>query len=180
MRQTTIVDVEIKGIRPLLQNDSFDEDSIKTKSGKVYIDKEEAEKRLIFGKGKTICQKASHLEACMVKSATDFKFKGQKTFKDVVKAGVVVNPLFVPHLNTSWEIDKQSVKIGKARVPRCRPRFDDWNLKFEIQISDDRIEPITLKSILENAGLYVGIGDYRPRYGLFEVTSWQVREPVIA
>ena len=175
MRQVTTVDVEIKGIRPLLQNDSFEDESSGGKTKTVYVDQEEAEKRLIENKEGVICQKASHLEASMIKSAVDFKFKGQKTYKDIIKAGVIVEPLLIPHLNPEWEIDKQSVKIGTARISRCRPRFDDWDLKFQIKITDDRIEPLTLKSILENAGLYVGIGDYRPRYGLFEIVSWQVR-----
>ncbi len=174
MKQT-VIDVKIKGIRPLLQNDSFEEEEGETrKKGRVYDDMEESEKRLIKNKDGLICQKANHLEGCLIKSAVDFKFQGKKTYKELFKAGIFVEPLLIPHLITDWEIDKQPVRIGPAKVMRCRPRFDDWELEFQIRCTDDRIEPLTIRQILENAGSYVGIGDYRPRYGLFEVVKFGV------
>ncbi|KKL53653.1 hypothetical protein LCGC14_2273270, partial [marine sediment metagenome] len=39
----------------------------------------------------------------------------------IVKAGVIVDPILIPHNNADWEIDKQSVKIGQVRVMRSRP-----------------------------------------------------------
>lgn len=166
-----IIGVSIKGSRPLLQNDSFDEE--KPRPGQHYDPQEEAEKRLILN-GDTICQKATHLEGCMIKSAADFKFSGRKTYKEGFKAAVTVEPLFIPHLKPEWVIDSQSVRIGKARIMRSRPRFDDWALDFQIICKDQRIQPVVIKEILENAGQNVGIGDYRPRYGLFEITKFDV------
>ncbi|KPA15232.1 hypothetical protein MHK_004565 [Candidatus Magnetomorum sp. HK-1] len=110
----------------------------------------------------------------MIKSATEFKFSGRKTYKELFKAGVYVDPLYIPHKIQTFEIDKQPVVINKARIMRCRPRFDDWELEFKIQIRDDRIEGLIVKEVLENAGKYHGIGDYRPRYGLFEVTKFNI------
>lgn len=173
-RKFILVDVSIKGTRPLLMNDSFEEELTPAKKGKVYDDVEECEKRLIKAKDGTICQKAIHFEAAMVKSATEFKFKGHKTYKDLFKAGVFVEPLLIPHKITKWEIDKQSVVIGRARIPRARPRFDEWELEFQIKCMDDRIEFLVLKQVLENAGFYIGVGDYRPRYGLFDVTKFEL------
>lgn len=176
---TTKISVSVQGIRPLLQNDSFEADAAEgvKKKGQVYDPQVEADKRLITNKEGVLCQKASHFEGAMVKSAVDFKFKGHKTFKDIVKAGVIVDPILIPHNNADWEIDKQSVKIGQARVMRSRPRFDEWDLDFKIMITDDRLEPMVLKEILEGAGYYVGVGDYRPKFGLFEVTKFDVIEP---
>jgi hypothetical protein len=57
---------------------------------------------------------------------------------------------------------------------RCRPRFDDWELDFTILVHDERIDPLKVEQVLENAGKYHGIGDYRPRYGLFEITSFDI------
>ena len=168
-----IIDVSVKGQRPLLQN-AFLEESNVSKKGHVYVDEEEANKRLIKDKDGIICQPGIHFEASMIKSATEFKFSGRKTYKDLFKAGVFVDPLYIPHRIQTFEIDKQPVVINKARIMRCRPRFDDWELEFKIQIRDDRIEGLIVKEVLENAGKYHGIGDYRPRYGLFEVTKFNI------
>lgn len=109
----------------------------------------------------------------MVKSASDFKFAGKKTYKEVFKSGIFVDPLLIRHMKTDWHVDKQSVVVQRARILRCRPHFDEWELKFQITLRDDRIQPAIVREILESAGKYVGIGDYRPRYGLFEIVKFE-------
>jgi len=170
-------EVTVRGIRSLMQNPMAEEvadaDEKIGKKGEIYVDQDEAEKRLIKNDKDVICQPASHFEASMIKSATDFKFKGHKTYKELFKAGVIVKPELIPHKNQEWRIDKRSVKIGKARVARCRPIFDEWELTFTIECYDDRIPKKVIESVLENSGYYYGVGDYRPRYGLFEVVSFK-------
>jgi len=169
------INVIIKGIRPLLQN-KFSEESennLPSKKGKKYDDQVEAEKRLEKNKDKTICQPASHFEACMIKSAAEFKFQGRKTYKDLFKAGVFVSPNMIPHKKQKYEIDKRPVTVNRSKIWRCRPRFDKWELSFQVVILDDRIDPLVAKEVLENAGRYHGIGDYRPRFGLFEVVKFK-------
>jgi len=172
------VKCEVTGFRPLLQNDlnamELDSQQTVSKKGQVYDPQEEAVKRLTINADKVVCQRATHFESAMVKSATSFKFQGMKTYKDLFKAGVFVEPLLIPHMNQGWVIDTQFVKIGAARVPRCRPRFDEWKLEFTISVTDDRIPPAVLKSILDESGRSQGVGDYRPRYGLFEITKWEL------
>ena len=170
------INVKIAGIKPLLQNDSFEvEAGIKTIKGHVYDPKEEAEKRLIK-KGDVLCQKASHVEGSMIKSAAEFKVSGRKTYKELFKASIDVEPELIPHLKTDWTIDSKSVKIGQARVMRHRPRFDEWELEFQIINRDERIQPMVIKEILENAGANIGVGDYRPKYGLFDVIKFEVEK----
>ena len=36
------------------------------------------------------------------------------------------------------------------------------------------INQTTLREILEMAGKYKGVGDYRPEYGRFQIESWKV------
>jgi hypothetical protein len=80
------IEVTITGIRPLLQN-AFVQNSSNTantvKKGQSYDDLEEAHKRLITDSDGRICQPAMHLEGCLVKAATEFKFQGKKTYKDL-------------------------------------------------------------------------------------------------
>lgn len=63
--------------------------------------------------------------------------------------------------------------VQRARIVRARPRFDDWELSFQIINTDERIRKETLKQILSDAGRYFGIGDYHPRFGRFEVIKFE-------
>jgi len=169
------IEVTVAGTRPLLQNKFQDnENGLPSKRGKKYDDKIEAEKRLEKNEKKVICQPASHFESSMQKSAAEFKFQGRKTYKDLFKAAIFVEPLLIPHKNQSYQIDKRAVNINRSKILRCRPRFDKWELTFRIIIKDDRIEPLLVKQVLENAGRFHGVGDYRPRFGLFEVIKFKV------
>jgi len=170
------IDVSIAGIRPLLQNAFVrDNNSETVKKGQTYDDLEEAEKRLIKGSDGSICQPATHIEGCLVKAATEFKFQGKKTYKDIFKAGIFVDPLLIPHQNPHWEIDKQRVVVNRAGILRCRPRFDNWSLNFTILVREERLQPRIIQDILYHAGKFHGIGDYRPRFGLFQITSFEMQ-----
>jgi hypothetical protein len=57
---------------------------------------------------------------------------------------------------------------------RSRPRFDEWAVAFELQIVASIVNPANVRQALDTAGLVKGIGDYRPRYGRFEVESFRV------
>jgi len=172
------IEISVKGLRPLLQNafTSGQEGKKLLKRGQIYDDQLEAESRLIKNKDGIICQPASHFEASMIKSAVEHKFIGRKSYKDLFKAGVFVHPELIPHKTQKYVIDKQAVVISKARILRCRPRFDNWELDFTIIIRDERIDPRKVEQVLECAGKYHGIGDYRPRYGLFELTRFDIGE----
>lgn len=175
MEQEQKIRVRVKGIRPLLQN-AFSEDDGSSKKGKIYRDMDEANKRLILNEDGIVCQPSIHFEASLVKSATDFKFSGKKSYKEAFRAGVFVEPILIPHINQQWVVDRQTVVVQKARIMRCRPRFDDWELEFTIRIADDRIQPLVLEDILRNSGKYIGVGDYRPRFGLFDVSEFEILE----
>lgn len=58
---------------------------------------------------------------------------------------------------------------GTARIIRCRPRFDTWSATFNLQI--DNLNPEEVTAWVESAGRYIGIGDYRPRFGRFEIVD---------
>jgi hypothetical protein len=64
------------------------------------------------------------------------------------------------------------VRVQRNRVMRTRPRFPEWSLRFTLQVITDVINSENVKMALETAGLYIGIGDYRPRYGRFRIRRW--------
>lgn len=170
--------VHIKGIAPLLFNrfpeDTADKDKVKQKRAEKSKE-DEMELSLYRNEKGQICSLADHIVGSMVKASTNFKLEGKKTFKDVVKAGVFVEPIMIPHINQKYTLDYRSVvnPNTRGRMMKARGRLDQWELKFILTCIDDRARDQDVKSILEYAGGYCGIGDYRPRYGRFEVKSWK-------
>ncbi len=170
------VEVEIKGISPLLHNrfpaEEFGENA-STKKKKVYVPKDEADKKLYKNLDGSYYQPAEHIFQSLVKAGVDFKFEGRKIFKDIINSGIAITPENIP-LDCPFVIDERSVVIQRARVLAWRPRFDEWSVKFKIEIIDDDNIPVsTLNEILAHAGMRKGIGDYRPRYGRYMVTKFK-------
>ena len=70
-------------------------------------------------------------------------------------------------------VDIRSVGVSGKRVQRCRPLFKDWRLQFTVLYEESAIQRSDLDRILQDAGPMIGLGDYRPRFGRFEVVSMQ-------
>lgn len=139
-------------------------------------------------------QPASHFEGAMQRAAGGFKQKGKggKTWRDAVKAYAYVQPDEVVHLRNGQpvpapgvelmdapteylSVSVMRVKVQRAAVARARLLImPGWELNLCIEVHDDQLRPDVLQAVLEEAGRAVGIGDYRPRYGRFAVTHFEV------
>jgi hypothetical protein len=64
-----------------------------------------------------------------------------------------------------------AVRVGQARIMRTRPIFRDWAMLVEVAVDTDIVNPQTVMEWLSVAGAQVGLSDFRPRYGRFEVAS---------
>lgn len=128
-----------------------------------------------------------------------------KTFKAQTQSGMMcVEPLWPLHVNGSpvewnsieslkdeakfaqqkkrtqqigFELIVKRAKIGTSKHVRVRPQFAaGWMLRGQLAIWDDQIDDKSLARILEYAGQYKGLGDWRPGgktpgpYGTFEAT----------
>ena len=85
-----------------------------------------------------------------------------------------VNPIAYHGPRTAeglWEDENfrliRTVRNQQNRVSRCRPMFTDWRTSAEGTLDESVLDFRTLASIVEQAGAYVGLGDWRPRYGRF-------------
>lgn len=76
------------------------------------------------------------------------------------------------YLNKAF-VDIRSVKVGTSKVTRCRPRFERWSLKFTVLYDEAGLQRNDLDRIVDDTGQMIGLGDYRPRFGRFEVVSAQ-------
>jgi len=179
------IDVTITGTRPLLMH-AIPKDFGQKKVGRgAQPDpKEDAEAAMYRDKDGKIAIPSINLLSSLRKAATDYKVPGKarKTFRDLIFSGVQFASAYIP-LNCNgtkpekaWEIDLQPVNIQRAKIIRARPRFDEWSLSFQMEIVDDLIQPKVLQDMLESAGRFIGLCDYRPLFGLFKVDKFEVVE----
>ena len=170
-------DVKIKGIVPLLMARFPEEDWINGQPDKepVPLSKEE-----MFEKSKykledgTLYHPAAHIIGAMVKAGMRVVLKGRINYSEIAKGATFIFPEKIPHLIQEVECDWRSAvnKVNKARIMTARARLEKWELAFKLSCFDDRAIEEKLKRVLEIAGAYIGIGAYRPRYGRFEIVSW--------
>lgn len=68
-------------------------------------------------------------------------------------------------------VKKAGVKVGQSRVIRTRPMFSAWSCTFDVLWDELLIkDEDQVFEIAKSAGL-TGIGDWRPKYGRFQVKS---------
>lgn len=133
--------------------------------------------------------------------------KGSKTFKAQTQSGILCEDLYWPLLvggkTISWarvkdlwgEMDFEAhqtvaaelgfsllmkrARIGQAKHVRVRALFSRWSAVGTLLVLDDQITTEILRTILEQAGIYKGLCDWRPSSktpGQFGTFSAEVEE----
>lgn len=64
--------------------------------------------------------------------------------------------------------DIRGVVIKQARLQKCRPKFNDWELEFDVAYHGSVIDEANIIQAMQDAGEFVGLCDYRPRFGRFQ------------
>lgn len=168
------VKVSVEGVAPLLMNRFNTEETAKTgRAKKIYVPEEEAEKKTYRTKNGKLYLPNLHFKASMTKAATEFKMKGKKSYKDYIKAGIFISPEEIILDKQEYSIFATPVVIQRARVMSWRPQFKEWSCNFVIEIADENLAPSVVKEILEFAGKYKGVGDFRPEHGRFQIKEFK-------
>lgn len=103
-------------------------------------------------------------------------FKQGTTFKQAV--AIPSNPVFeFKHSKLSPDQlfamdeykDFRTVKVMNSKVLRCRPIFTNWACTVELWYDELRFDESDMIRIVEYAGKYIGVCDYRPKFGRFNV-----------
>lgn len=182
--------IGIEGISALLQHKYLFADEAEVFSRKRSGVKDyslEWEKSCYWHPEVGLYQPGVHIEAALIKSATNFQIPGRqkKTYKDLFKGTVFAKPELIPYgfgkLSPDGLLKKGLIEVHRAvcvvqksRIERLRPLVPaGWKLKFTLQLFDDQLPRETLKEILDYAGRFIGIGDWRPRFGRFIVTEFK-------
>jgi len=119
---------------------------------------------------------AENIEASIANAASLTR-KG-KDVKRGMKIVNAVNPLAYHGPRTIDELWAKrdefahfaSVKVQTARVTRTRPIFREWACEADGIYDPNVIDQESLESWIEKSGQLIGLGDWRPRFGTFEVT----------
>ena len=112
---------------------------------------------------------------CLYDAAKKFK-KGIKV-KEGLFVATDVNPLAYrgPRSAEAMWTDANfhltaSAKNQQSRIMRTRPMFREWRADCEAIIDPNILDVADIEQIAETAGMLIGIGDWRPRYGRFAAT----------
>lgn len=72
---------------------------------------------------------------------------------------------------------RKGVGVGQSRVIRTRPCFADWKVVTELELDLTILDPDTVNLIAQQAGMYKGLGDARPRFGRFKGEAVLLGDP---
>jgi len=175
------INVKIEGISPLLMNRFLDKQiaaGAKKRSGEQ---KElPAEEKLYILDNKPYIP-ARYFEGCLIDASKQFKIQGKQkaTYSKYVGATVRIEPEAITIKSGKWEPFTISAvnPMTKGRMMVTRPMFNEWVCEFQIICEDDEVSVDTMERILEQAGRFTGIGDWRPqkkgKYGRFRIVEFK-------
>jgi len=101
----------------------------------------------------------------------------RKSMADLLKAAVVPLTVLADTGAKVWDYeDRRRVIVQRNAITRARPALrEGWQASFELLVNIPEYVPAqTLHALLIDAGRLVGIGDYRPTYGRFHVTAFNI------
>lgn len=169
--------VKIKGTKPLLMHAPVGlGDNPKRRRGEHLTPEEEAEMYLYKDSEGKIVIPALNVKAMLRDAGRNYKISGRKTtYGAMIKAGIDIEPFYIPLKHNGWKPDVRPVVVQRNRILRARPRFDEWELEFVIINKDPNVLlRDTMRKIVEDAGKWIGLCDYRPEFGLFDVVEFRV------
>lgn len=110
--------------------------------------------------------------------------EGMKTYAGLLTSAIICEdmPLGIKSLDDERLIPFAKVvngnptksKKGGSCVVRVRPLVAQWGGSFLLHIFDKRLTDDVMQTIIQYAGIYNGIGDWRPVYGRFRMTRYEV------
>jgi hypothetical protein len=162
-----------------------------TWKGSLYVD------------DKAVALPTENLRACLMKAGAKIELKGKLTYKSLTQSAILFDDLYAQLECGGKTITRQiidSIKgtfaeqadaakkhgfrllvkrasIGQAKHVRVRPIFEKWKAAGTFTVVDEQITDELLNTLWGKAGLFVGVGDWRPGasrspgpYGRFKTT----------
>ena len=179
------IEVELEGLAPFLYNKMSDVEIDLLDRGRTGW-KRSLEQRIEEAHGK--CHKdeegnlivpGENILKCIENAAMQTKVKDAK----VLLASLLNATLFVDghgrFASNEYTLFNKVGRIppgprGKAAVIRRPMIAQGWRLFFVLIMLDEARAPEMIREVLEHAGLFIGLGAWRPKYGRFRIIRWEV------
>lgn len=177
-----VVDVALAGASDLLFH-RWNCESVATKSAAAKNSKakktDDIESYVWRNEREEICLPGEYLRQSIIHAA---KFRQdprspRKSAMDLFKAGVVSLTHLASFGTKEWDyLDTRRVMIQRNGINRTRPAMRvGWKAEFQLQIlTPEYIDATFLNDVVSMAGRLVGVGDFRPTYGRFNIVGFQI------
>lgn len=179
-----VAQVTLKGVASLLfhrwSNEAVAEKS-KAAKGSAAKKSDNIESYVYRDAKGDICLPGEYLRMAIITAA---KYRQdprspRKSAMDLYKAAVVSLTELASLGKGNWDyLDARRVVIQRNAITRTRPAFlPGWEATFEIQVLlPEYISPADLLDVLTQAGRLVGLADFRPTYGRFQVVNFEIQQ----
>lgn len=185
-----ICNVKIEGTADLLLH-SWNIEAVEQKSaakkGSEAKKSDNIESYVRRNESGVICLPSEYLRMSVVNAA---KYRQdprstRKSAMDLYKAAIISLNSLAPittvtgELPQVWDYEHRCrVQIQRNGITRCRPAFrEGWTAEISLLVNlPEYISPHDLLEVIGSAGRLIGVGDFRPTYGRFAVTTFEVQE----
>jgi len=126
-----------------------------------------------------ICIPGEYLRMAIIQAA---KFRQdprspRKSAMDLFKAGITCLDTLVSLGKDTWDYeDKRRVMIQRNGINRIRPAMrSGWKATFNLLCNvPEYISKQDLNEVIQTAGRLIGLGDFRPTYGRYQVINYEM------
>jgi len=178
------VEVTIEGTAPILfhrWNCESVESKSKAKKGSAEKKSDDVESYVYRNDKKELCIPGEYLRGAVVGAA---KFQQdprspRKSAADLFKAAIISLTELASLGVKDWDLlDKRRVVIQRNAITRSRPCMrEGWKATFVLQVQlPEYIDQALLHATITAAGKLIGLGDFRPSYGRFQINNFAVLE----
>lgn len=189
------ITMTIEGVTPLLANRFHEEAQQKVEGGTAMsvngdrgTPREQAEPKVYRDSRGAPVVPGPNFFSCLIEAGKYHKVgKKQVTTgrSSLVPAAISVLEIESPLLDAdgaaaSWEVDSRPIvnPATKGRRLTHRPRFDRWRVTFTLEVDAGMFDPKFIRTLVDDAGTRIGLGDFRPDrkgpFGKFKVVRWDV------
>lgn len=176
-------EIEVEGTAALLFHRwSVDGVEAKGKAAKGSTAKktDDVETYIYRDAGGGICLPSEYLRQSLIGAARYVQDprSPRKSAIDLFKAGVVTLDELCSMGSKDWDyLDRRRVTVQRNGITRVRPAFNPgWRCVVRLMVlTPEYIGPHLLQQTLINAGRLIGLGDFRPTFGRFVVSRFEVR-----
>lgn len=178
------VQVTIQGVSPILFH-AWNVESVESKGNAKKGSKEkktdDVESYIYRNEKQEVCIPGEYLRGAII-GASKFQQdprSPRKSAADLYKAAIVsLTPLASLGVKDWDYLDRRRVQIQRNAITRSRPAMKEgWTATFILMCNlPEYIAEDMLNATIQQAGKLIGLADFRPSFGRFIVTKFEVLE----